>query len=192
MLARLSWLTVFRRCTQPGVSLRSAYPCATDINAGGSDVDLPGAIHPPVHPGKHHVHGKGAASPLCGCCDDALLAVVQTCVRAKDAAEGNKLLFTLGRPCPCPSSISSCQYRDANSVRTDVVAYRLPGTQDFAEPGGGDFPLGGFVKPAQDKAEQKKWKDYFKDLRQELCKVRFSKSDASATALPRWWVGVFA
>ena len=66
---------------------------------------------------------------------------IQTCVRAKDATEGNKLLFTLG-------------------------------TQDFAEPGGGDFPLGGFVKPAESKEEQIRWKAYFKDLRQELCKVR--------------------
>ena len=49
--------------------------------------------------------------------------------------------------------------------------YRRSGTQDFAEPGDGEFPLGGFVKPAQDKAEQTKWKGYFKDLRQEMCKV---------------------
>ena len=120
---------------------------------------------------------------------------IQTCVRAADATEGNKLLFTLG-------------------------------TQDFAEPGGGDFPLGtilslfpsfchffhhflslfhqsfhhfvtfshhflfagGFVKPAANKEEQARWKAYFKDLRQELCK-RVLKCLFNDDGSPnKWWM----
>jgi hypothetical protein len=58
------------------------------------------------------------------------------------------------------------------AMHTCIAVLSCAGTQDFAEPGNGDFPLGGFVKPAESKEEQTKWKAYFKDLRQEMCKVR--------------------
>lgn len=66
----------------------------------------------------------------------------------------------------CPCSASTCEHRSKQHVRG-----LYPGTQDFAEPGSAGFPLGGFVKEAGSKEEQTKWKTYFKDLRQEMCKV---------------------
>lgn len=50
------------------------------------------------------------------------LALLQTCVRAKDAAEGNKLLFTLGRLRLCLCSTSSCKYRNV-TVHTRTSAH---------------------------------------------------------------------
>jgi hypothetical protein len=62
------------------------------------------------------------------------------------------------------------------------------GTQDFASPGDHGFPMGGFVQAASSKAEADKWKAYFKDLRQEMCKRVLQYLFNEDGSPNKWWM----